>query len=592
MSLFDELKRRNVIRVGVMYAIVAWLILQVADVVLDNIAAPGWVFQAILLLLILGFPMALLFAWAFELTPTGLKREKDIDRPDSVSEQTGRMLDRTIIVVLLIALGYLTYDKFSGQSVPDEAMTTAVDSQAAAENHTNAVKSIAVLPFVNMSSDPEQEYFSDGISEELLNLLAKIPQFRVAGRTSSFAFKGKDTDLREIGTRLGVDNILEGSVRKGGAGVRITAQLVNAKDGFHLWSETYDRDLTDIFAVQDEIAAAVVAQLRVTLLGIPMSRRGGELLVENAEAYDAYLRGMSYLNKLGPGNYKQAAGFFEKTVAMVPGSALGWARLSYANAQFASQAQEGIESALVRAREAVATAMALDDAVPEVHIASAFINLAFDWNWQDTEVSLQKVFDSRPGDVTAKRLLASIYSVYGDNQRSISILRELVSQDPLNLQIQASLIVDLIAQGEFDAAEAIIRPLLSRSPSVSFLHGYLAIILGQQGRWEESLDAAEKEPVGFMRLMNFAIAHHRLGNSEAAQASQQQLLSDYGDGAAYQQAIVFSLWGDFEKAVYWLERAYVAHDPGLAHIKSTGAFDPLRDLPGYIAILKKMNLAD
>ena len=202
------------------------------------------------------------------------------------------------------------------------------------------------------------------------------------------------------------------------------------------------------------------------------------------------------------------------------------------------------------------------------------------------------MFDSRPGDVTAKRLLANIYFIYGDRQRSISILRELVSQDPLNLPIQASLILGLIEQGEFDAAEAIIRPLLSRSPSMSFLHGYLAFSLGQQGRWEESLDAAEKEPVGFMRLMSLAIAHHRLGNSEAAQASQQQLLSDYGDSAAYHQANVFSQGGDFEKAVDWLERAYAAHDPGLAYIKSTGPLDPLRDLPGYIAILKKMNLED
>ena len=228
MSIFQELKRRNVIRVAVAYVIPAWLILQVADVVLGNIGAPAWVFQTILLVLGLGLPLALVFAWAFELTPEGLKREKDVDRSTSVTQQTGRKLDRAIIAVLVIALSYFAWDKFATE-VPEA--TTAKSDKA----------SIAVLPFVNMSSDPEQEYFSDGISEELLNLLAKIPQFQVAGRTSSFEFKGQNDDLREIGEQLGVDNILEGSVRKGGDRVRITAQLVKVDDGFHLWSDTFER---------------------------------------------------------------------------------------------------------------------------------------------------------------------------------------------------------------------------------------------------------------------------------------------------------------------------------------------------------------
>ncbi len=381
MSLFHELKRRNVIRVGVMYIIVAWLILQVADVVLGNIAAPGWVFLAILLLLVLGLPVAILFAWAFELTPQGLKREEDTERSESVTRKTGRNLDRTIILVLAIALSYFAYDKYSDLPVPDEALAAAPYDQSLTGENPNdpaaatpnaaesidvlpfpiATESIAVLPFVNMSSDPEQEYFSDGIAEELLNLLAKIPQFRVAGRTSSFAFRGKEIDLREIGSSLGVSSILEGSVRKGGERVRITAQLVNTEDGFHLWSETYDRELSDIFAVQDEIAAAVVEQLKVTLLGGPIERRGGEPLATNIEAYDAYLKGMSFMNKLGPSNFRQAADYFEQTVLLAPNSALAWARLSYANTRFATQAQDGIDSALARARQAAARALELDE---------------------------------------------------------------------------------------------------------------------------------------------------------------------------------------------------------------------------------------
>lgn len=601
MSLFDELKRRNVIRVGAMYAVIGWLILQVADVVLGNIVAPGWVFRAVLLLVILGFPVALLFAWAFELTPQGLKREKDVERSESATQQTARTLDRTIIAVLAVALVYVAYDKYSSQRVPAEELAVSgrqalteetVKISSTAASNVDGITSIAVLPFVNMSSDPEQEYFSDGISEELLNLLAKIPQFRVAGRTSSFAFKGKDTDLREIGSNLGVNSILEGSVRKAGARVRITAQLVNAEDGFHLWSETYDRRLTDIFAVQDEIAAAVVAQLKVTLLGAPMPRGGDESLAANVAAYDLYLKGMAALSKLGPSNFQLAAAFFEQTVALAPESALAWARLADANTRFAGQAQDGVDAALARAREAVAKAFELDDTVPEAYIAAAQIKLSFDWDWKGAETSIQRALELRPGDIAAKDLSSSLYSIHGDLKRAIAIRRELIAQDPLNLRILSGLIVDLIDSGETAEAEAIIRAQLSQAPSMSFLNGYLAFSLSVQGRPEEAAEVAAKESVGFMRLLSLAISQHSLGNARLAEAAQQQLLQDYGDRAAYQQAMLYSMWGDHDRAIAWLERAYAVRDPGLIGLKTATAFKPLRVLPGYLSILEKMNLAD
>ena len=250
MSLIQELKRRNVIRVAAAYAVTAWLILQIADVILGNIGAPSWVFPTILMVLALGFPVALVFAWAFELTPDGLKREADVDRTTSITRQTGRRLDRVIIGVLAIAVVYFAWDKF--MSGPDaEVVQTASADKA----------SIAVLPFVNMSSDPEQEYFSEGISEELLNLLAKVPQFQVAGRTSSFEFKGQNDDLREIGQLLGVENILEGSVRKGADRIRISAQLIDAATGHQVWAEKFDRTIKDIFELQDEITQKIAAKV-------------------------------------------------------------------------------------------------------------------------------------------------------------------------------------------------------------------------------------------------------------------------------------------------------------------------------------------
>jgi TolB-like protein len=269
LSLFNELKRRNVFKVAIAYIVVAWLVLQVADVVLNNITAPGWVFKVLMLFLAIGFPFAAIFAWAFEMTPEGLKRESEVDRSQSITPQTGKKLNMMITGVLVLALGYFAYDKFvvSGQrdAALVEATTQAVTEQVATEQlattpeavkETN--KSIAVLPFVNMSDDASNEYFSDGLSEELLNLLAKIPELKVASRSSAFQFKGEKFDLKVVAQKLDVAHVLEGSVRKAGNQVRITAQLIKAEDGYHMWSETYDRSLDNIFAIQDEISAAVV----------------------------------------------------------------------------------------------------------------------------------------------------------------------------------------------------------------------------------------------------------------------------------------------------------------------------------------------
>jgi TolB-like protein len=273
VSLFSELQRRNVFRVTVAYVVLAWLLAQVADLVLDNISAPDWVIQTILLVLLLGLAPVVFFSWAYEVTPDGIKRESDVDRSDSITHVTSRKLDRTITFVLVLAVAYFAADKFLlSPAQPDTTLVTATTSD----------NSIAVLPFVNMSDDEDNEYFADGLSEELLNMLVKVPQLRVAARTSSFSFKGKDVKISDIARELNVSHVLEGSVRKSGDQLRITAQLIKADDGFHLWSETFDRTLDEIFVLQDEIAAKVANALEVTLLG------KSEVEV-NADSYTLYL---------------------------------------------------------------------------------------------------------------------------------------------------------------------------------------------------------------------------------------------------------------------------------------------------------------
>ena len=584
MSFFKELSRRNVIRVGLAYVITAWLMLQVADVVLGNITAPEWVFQAILLILGLGFPVAMLFAWAYELTPDGLRREKDVDRSISVTHETGRKLDRAIIVVLALAVVYFAVDKFVLPESPRSG-ASADDTRAA----TTGRQSIAVLPFVNMSSDPEQEYFSDGVSEELLNLLAKIPQFQVAGRTSSFAFKGENNDLRQIGESLGVTTILEGSVRKGSDSVRITAQLINVEDGFHLWSETYDRELIDIFAVQDEIAAAVVDELKVTLLGdAPTHSQATETL--NADAYNDYLHGLFYLNRVGPDNTGEAVTHFEAAVAKDSGFALAWAGLARASVRYATMASGSTDNHLQRARDAVRKALEIDPALPEAHIAKGLISSSYDWDWDAAEASFQRALELRPGDVRARMLLGNVLKNRGRIAENLKITKELLRVDPLNELLQVAHVTALILADQDDAAEPILLNALRQNPELNFGYTNLSWIRYRAGLLDESVEYAEKERVDFARWTMLAVAHFDRGDLAKAQEYQQKVFNEYGDLASYQQAQIFSHWGQPDIAVEWLEKAYAVRDPGLTNVKVDQSLASLRDHPRYIALLEQMKL--
>ena len=310
MSLFDELKRRNVFRVGIAYLIGAWLVIQVADIVLENIGAPAWVMKAILLISVLGFLVALFFSWAFEATPEGLKRESEVDRTQSITRVTGRKLDRSIIVMLVIALAYFVWESRLSDRAPVSVSTDA---------------SVAVLAFKNMSPDPENAFFAEGISEEILNVLAAVDGLRVASRTSAFSFADSDTPIPEIASQLDVAHVLEGSVRKQGQRVRITAQLIEATSDTHLWSDAYDRDLDDIFAVQEEIAIAISDALMGAL---GMEQVSVAAPTDDIAAYELFLRGRQQFYARGYDPLVSAVEDLEAAVARDPEFAEAWSFLA------------------------------------------------------------------------------------------------------------------------------------------------------------------------------------------------------------------------------------------------------------------------
>ena len=340
MSLFAELKRRNVFRVGIAYVVTAWLLIQVSDILLESIGAPPWVMLTMFVVLAAGFVVALFFAWAFELTPEGFKKEKDVDRSASIASKTGQKLNLGIVALLVITLAYVAYDKLvlddlheTGPAGSPELTVAEADSPADTESTVelpavaDTQKSIVVLPFVNMSNDPEQEFFSDGLSEELLNVLAQIRDLRVISRTSAFAFKGKDLDIPTIAAQLNVTHVLEGSVRKSGEDIRITAQLIEVATDSHLWSDAYNRKLNNVFEIQEEISKAIANELQVTL------GTGGKSSkpTDNLEAWQLFLRGRHLYQNRGVPQLARAIELLKQAVELDPDFADAWANLAAAN---------------------------------------------------------------------------------------------------------------------------------------------------------------------------------------------------------------------------------------------------------------------
>ena len=445
MSFFEELKRRNVFRVGIAYAVSAWILLQIVDLVLENIAAPEWVMQVFMLAVAIGFPLALLFAWAFEMTPEGIKLEKDVDRSTSITEQTGQKMNRGIIIALAIAVVLLLIDRFRPEAVqaPDPAIavtTQAVDSFLTEEPVPETdEKSIAVLPFVDMSPDGDQAYFADGISEEILNVLVKTHSLKVAGRTSSFQFRGRNEDLRVIGDQLGVEHILEGSIRKANNRVRITAQLVKADDGFHLWSETYDRELTDIFAIQDEIARSITDALAIELNLADAEQSLVSVSTGNMDASDRDLEARGLIAQRV--DFPRAIKLLNEATQLDPRFAEGWA----ANAQAHTLAPYYIGFPREKASDQ-AEAMALKalEINPDLSMAHSVLGDVYRdrFEWRKATDSYMRALTLNPDDIEANEQYAQMLwraSYFGEALKYSARAVELDPLSWLNLTVHATL---------------------------------------------------------------------------------------------------------------------------------------------------------
>jgi TolB-like protein/Tfp pilus assembly protein PilF len=497
MNFLAELRRRNVARVGIAYLLAAWLLLQVVDFVLDAIGAPGWILHVFLLAAAIGFPVVLVFAWVFELTPEGIKRETDIDRSQSVSGHTGRKLDRVIIITLALAVVALLADRFIGHeraasgpaaagSVAQPQVADATNpatgaaTSAPSANPAGAAPAIAVLPFVNMSAEAENEYFSDGVAEEILNALARIPELKVSARTSAFTYKGSKATVAQIARELGVNHVLEGSVRKAGNQVRVTAQLIEAGSGFHLWSDTYDRELTNIFAIQDEIAGAIAAALKVRLL--PAVDQPNLTGTEDIAAYEEYLRGVNLWHLRTGEALEQARELFERAIARDPQFARAHAYLALTWAILLDYTDRPREETFPNAGRAARSALALDP-----HSIEAATALIYSTNdiLEQLDYARQAIA-LNDGFATTHQWYGTTLSVLGDIEGAEREYRIAQQLDPRSRVIAENLGLLLFNLGRFDEAEKVFLHLQSFAPDYLRVPEMLFQIHLQRGEREQA----------------------------------------------------------------------------------------------------------
>ncbi len=608
-TFFAELRRRNVIRMAGLYLVGAWLITQVVSTLLPTFEAPAWVLRVIVLVLAVGFVPALVFAWVYEITPEGIKRESDIERHESITPQTGRRIDRAIMAVLALVFIVYAIDRFvllpRHEAAHDVAMRTELAAAGTKAEPSGTVAkpepsapadgvpeidkdpSIAVLPMVNMSEDKANEFFSDGISEELLNLLAKVPKLRVIARTSSFSFKGKDTPIPDIAKVLHVASVLEGSVRKSGDKVRITAQLIRASDGSHLWSDTYDRTLDDIFRVQDEIAAAVVAQLKIKLLGAAPTAKPVD-----PKAYPLILQAQALSDQQSRTSRAQAESLFKQALAAAPNEARAWAGLARVQFNQATFGERPIAEGMRLSREAANKALGID---PDNVIAlGALGRIAGDFEFDLPAAARysQRALELEPGNLLALNAAAAVLLNIGRVDETIRLYKYRVAHDPANPATYNNLGVGLYAAKRWEEAVDAYRTALRLSPDYVGARAALctALLLGKHDA-ADALRECEAEPDEATRMTSVALALHGLGRTAEAGAALKALVDKYGSELPGYVATVYAYRLETDAAFEWLDKAAAAHDPNVSSALTEGLFDTLHGDARWQPFLRKIGVA-
>jgi TolB-like protein/Flp pilus assembly protein TadD len=574
-DIWERIKHHKVVQWTLAYLAIAYTLLHGAEMLTGSLGWPhGWI-RFFTWLLILGVPIVVTLAWYHG--SRGLQRASGTEI--------------MIIAILLAVGGGLLWRDSNNHEQVSEAVGVATPTVAAVMPVVPVApddKSIAVLPFVDMSADKDQEYMSDGLAEELINLLAQIENLRVIGRTSSFQFKGKNEDLRSIGEALNVAHVLEGSVRKSGEILRITAQLIRTSDGSHLWSETFDRKLEDVFAMQDEIAAAVVGELKLRLIAGKAPVRATR---HDMEAYNQYLQGRFYQDVATREALDLALGHFQAAIRHDPNDALAWVGLSSTySMQAVVTGQIPHDEGFRLGRQAAERAVALEPGLAHAHAALGYVQGSHDWDWHAAEASYNRAYKLAPMDPEILYLVSGHDLVMGRFERSILLLKQAIDRDPLRSALFGGLSFAYLAMDRFGDAEIAARQARELSPESAFGHFNLAITLLPQRKFAEAEREFALELDETWREIGQSLIQFARGRRREADASLQTVIEQHGNFMAFQIAEIYAFRGERDLAFEWLDRAHRQRDSGLTGILSSPYLAKLKRDPRFTAMVRKLGL--
>jgi len=576
-QLFEEVRRRRVLRVAALYIFGAWAALQVSDLAFQGLGVAESAIRFVWIGAILGLPIALFVGWRYDLVGGRVQRTA---ASGTAANQSIRRADYVVLGSLALVVALIT----TGLSVEILKMrVTESTLLAVTDIHPN---SIAVLPFVNMSDDPDNEYFSEGISEEILNLLAKIPQLQVTSRSSAFSFKGQNVDVPTIAAKLSVAHVLEGSVRKSGNQVRITAQLIEVDTDAHLWSETFDRKYENIFVVQDEIAAAVVDALQITLLG-----NAPKAIEIDPAAHSLYLQARYLMAQNIVESNLRAETLLKQVIKTDPNFAPAWVDLGNV---YRSQAtfygilpvDEGIEMA----RKAIHGALDIDPDYGPAFAALADIEMLYGWNFARASEHFQRALELNPGNAAILESASRLNIISGRFNEAIDQLERAVALSPVSFMLHHSLGSAYFHAQRMDDAADSYQIAISLYPEGRVGHYALGLVRLEQGDVSAAMAEMEAEKSNFFRLHGAALVQHALGNTEATNAALKKLIDCCARGGAFQIAQIYALRGEIDLAFEWLNKAYDNRDSAMAYVFIWPGFDNLHDDPRWKPLLDKMGL--
>lgn len=584
---FDELKRRNVFRVAAAYIVSAWLIIQVVETVFPPFGFGDGAIRAVVITLAIGLVPMLILSWVFELTSEGLKLDKDVDPSQSVGRNTGKTLDRSIVVVLVVALSYFAFDKFVLDPSRDAEQLETARQAGRSEAIIASIgdRSIAVLPFVDMSPQGDQSYFSDGVSEELLNLLATIPEVRVTSRSSAFAFKDKGLGIPEIAKRLNVVYVLDGSVRKADEQLRISAQLIDARSDTQLWSKNFDRTLQNIFQIQDEIAEDVVEQIKGTLnIAAPEQRQ------TNPEAYALFLKGRQQRQSGSVDGYNEAIALYQRVLEIDPNYPPAWDEMA---AAYQSQALSGLrpsDEGFQLGRESALAAIAVDPDYAPAYDSLAFIAQYYQSDLEVAAQYTQQALALAPNDTGIVGSAGMLLQNLGRLEEGLAAIEYKVAADPLSPGWQYTLGIAYLAVGRYQDAIQSFETTMDLSREFSLGHYNLGVALMLDGQPDKAVNVLQDEAREDWKLTALSMALFEK-DKPASDEALAKLLQKYGGNMTYNIGYVYAYRGDSDAAFQWLEKAIEVEDAGIGGILTESLFKNIHDDPRWLPFLRKLGKA-